>query len=406
MVLRSVSPVLVFVIGLPLVLENKPSLGQLPGRPSGNKLVLIDGSDVPLKSLTIDGGMLSGEGVPANLTLDDLRRIELPLPSSSSRVKAAAVVELRGGGHVLAQSVSITNEKCRIEWTGGEPLSLPIDLVRAVRLDPDAASAVFDKAISTPSAELDRVFIKDEAGKLSNVTGLIDSLDGEQLKIEISGQQHSVPRSKLFGIVLAQSAASDGPQRCVVEFHDGSRLGGETLALQDEKATLAFPAGASAAFSWTAVSRVTIRSSRVTFLSDLKPLAEEQQPIVTLPLPAQRDQSLSGKPLMLGTRTYDKGLGVHARSSLTFAAEKKWDVFAATIGLDADSGGKGDCVFVVLADGQPLLTRRLKGNESPEDIHLPIAGREQVTLLVEPGEGLDLADHANWCDARFIKNRE
>jgi hypothetical protein len=63
-------------------------------------------------------------------------------------------------------------------------------------------------------------------------------------------------------------------------------------------------------------------------------------------------------------------------------------------------------VFVVLADGQPLLTRRLKGNESPEDIHLPIAGREQVTLLVEPGEGLDLADHANWCDARFIKNRE
>jgi hypothetical protein len=28
-----------------------------------------------------------------------------------------------------------------------------------------------------------------------------------------------------------------------------------------------------------------------------------------------------------------------------------------------------------------------------------------VTLLVEPGEGLDLADHADWCDARFIKNR-
>jgi hypothetical protein len=28
-----------------------------------------------------------------------------------------------------------------------------------------------------------------------------------------------------------------------------------------------------------------------------------------------------------------------------------------------------------------------------------------VTLVVEPGEGLDLGDHANWCDARFIKNK-
>ena len=66
--------------------------------------------------------------------------------------------------------------------------------------------------------------------------------------------------------------------------------------------------------------------------------------------------------------------------------------------------GKGDCVFVVLADGEPLLTRRMRGNEPPEEIQLPIAGREQVTLVVEPGEGLDLADHADWCDARLIKN--
>jgi len=91
---------------------------------------------------------------------------------------------------------------------------------------------------------------------------------------------------------------------------------------------------------------------------------------------------------------------------LTFAAEKKWDTLAATIGLDSASGDKGDCVFVVLADGQPLLTRRIKGADPPEEISLTITGRDQVTLLVEPGEGLDLADHANWGDVRFVRNRE
>jgi hypothetical protein len=26
-----------------------------------------------------------------------------------------------------------------------------------------------------------------------------------------------------------------------------------------------------------------------------------------------------------------------------------------------------------------------------------------VRFIVEPGEGLDLADHANWCDLRFVR---
>jgi hypothetical protein len=143
----------------------------------------------------------------------------------------------------------------------------------------------------------------------------------------------------------------------------------------------------------------------VAFLSDLKPTAEEQQALVTLPRPAQRDKNVLAKPLMIGTKTYDKGLGVHARSSLSFAAEGKWDALAATIGLDAAAGGKGDCVFSVLADGQAVFTRRIKGTDAPHDISVPIAGKEQIVLLVEPGEGLDLGDLADWCDVRFIKNR-
>jgi alpha-galactosidase len=115
---------------------------------------------------------------------------------------------------------------------------------------------------------------------------------------------------------------------------------------------------------------------------------------------------VTGKPLTIGTQVYDKGIGVHARSSLTFAADKKWDTLAATIGLDAGAGGKGDCVFVVVADGQPIFSRRMRGTDPPHELQLPITGREQITLLVEPGEGLDMADHANWCDVRLLKSRK
>jgi hypothetical protein len=320
-------------------------------------------------------------------------------------LKANAVVELAGGGRIQAKSANIADEKCQVESAGGQELTLPVDVLRAIRLEPATASAEFDKALAAPSVELDRVFVKDDTGKLSSVTGLTDALDREQLTLEVSGQHRQMPRARLYGIVFARPAATEKSPRCSVAFRDGSIVGGETISLSDDKVTLDVGAGAKADFAWSQVSRVTIRSHRVAFLSDLKPTEEVQQPIVTLPFPAQRDKSVSSGVLTLGARTYEKGLGVHSRSSLTFAADKKWDTFQAIIGLDAEAQGKGDCIFVVLADGEPLLRRRMKGGEEPEEIQLSITGREQVALVVEPGEGLDLADHADWCEARFIRNK-
>ncbi len=375
-----------------------------PPAPAGRRLILLDGTAAPFQSLEIAAGKLSGGGVPADLTLDDLRRIEVAALASGIE-KPAVMVELRGGGKLLGKSVTLADDKCQIGWMGQQPLALSIDLVRAMRLEPGTPSPDFEKALATPSVELDRIFLKDEMDKLSSVPGLVESLTAEQLTFEAGGQMRSVPRSRLYGIVVAQPAAADPPARCLVEFKDGSLLGGESLGVAGDTATLAFPAGGQAEFPWSAVARVSVRSSRVAFLSDLKPTAEEHAALVTLARPAQRDKNVLGRPLVLGDKTFDKGLGVHARSRLSFAAESKWDTLAATIGLDAAAGGQGDCVFRVLADGQQVFERRMKGSDPPHELSLPIAGREQVTLVVEPGEGLDLADLADWCDVRFIKNR-
>jgi NPCBM/NEW2 domain-containing protein len=379
------------------------AFAQAPAKP-GPQLVLLDGSAVPFQTLEIAAGKLSGTGVPADLSLDDLRRIEVA-SQPAAVATPAVVVELRGGGKLLAKNVTLGDDKCRVEWTAGEPLALPIDVVRAIRLDPATASPDFEKALNTPSAELDRIFLKDEMGKLSSVTGLIDSLTAEQLTFEAAGQSRNVPRSRLYGIVVSQPAAAATLAKCLLTLTDGSLIGGESLALTGGKATLSLAGGGEAQLPWSAVSRVTLWSSRVAFLSDLKPVAEEHSAVVTLARAAQRDKNVLGKPLTLGTRGYDKGLGVHARSSLTFAAEGKWDVLAATVGLDAAAAGKGDCVFTILADGQSVFTRRMKGQDPPHELSVPITGKGQITLLVEPGEGLDLADLADWCDVRFVKNR-
>jgi hypothetical protein len=165
------------------------------------------------------------------------------------------------------------------------------------------------------------------------------------------------------------------------------------------------PGGGQVEFPWTAALSVDVRSARVAYLSDLKPVEVEESTLLTLPRPWQRDKGVMARPLTLGQQVYAKGIGVHARSSLTFASDRKYDVLAAVIGIDAQGGGKGDCVFSVLGDGQSIFTQRVKGNDPPQAVKLDISQYAQITLLVEPGEGLDLGDHANWCDVRMIKNK-
>jgi hypothetical protein len=402
------TPARLVLSGLAIGLLINFSAAQPPGsRLTQPQLVLLDGQTVNIQSLTIVGGKLSGEGVPADLSIDDLRRIELPVPPGSSAAeKPAVVVELRAGGRVLAKNVSLANDKCQIEWASGEPLAIPIDAVRAVRFEPGTASTELDQALAAPSAELDRLLLKVEAGKLDTVSGLVESISADEVKFELDGRSRPVPRAKLFAIVVAQPDAGGTVPPALVILKDGSQLGGELTGLVEGKASLQIAGGGKAEIPWAGVRRVLIRSSRVAFLSDLKPAAVEQQAIATIARPWQRDKSVLGKPLALGSRVFEKGIGVHSRSLLTFDAEGKYDVLAAAIGIDAETAGKGDCVFTVLGDGQPLFTRQMKGSDAALDISVPIAGMQQVTLLIEPGADLDLADHADWCDVRFIKNKE
>jgi hypothetical protein len=370
-------------------------------------LVLVDGSIMPAPSLTIANERVTGDKVPADLTLDDLQRIRTPDIDDFPQTNVNARIFLPGNSQLWASQITIADDKARIEGWGGQPLVLPVDVLRAIRLDVANDSPEFEKSLATPSAEKDRLFIKGDDEQINVVSGLVEALDAEVCKFEVGGQIRSVARKRICGAVFAQPAAATKQPRFVVAFRDRSRLSGENFSLASGKATLSLTSDAIAQFDWSVVGSVAIRSSRLAYLSDWPSINEVQTPIVTLPFPAQRDKSVSGGSLKIGVQKFDKGLGVHSRSRLTFPLGGKWDLFAANIGLDDETQGQGDCIFQVFADEKCIFERRRTGADSqPADLNLPITDCQQLTLVVEPGEGLDLADHADWCDARLIKAKQ
>lgn len=367
----------------------------------GIALTLLSGETRQAKSIAISAGTLTGEGLPQPLLLDDLRQIRIAVVTPEA--KPAVVLHLLGGGKVFAKSLTVVSDECQVESALAGKLTIPLDQVRGVRLEPAVVSPEFDKALAAPSADQDRLFIKIE-DKVDSAAGIFKSLSGKEFQFELGGESKTLPREKLFGFVVAQGSADDDPAKALITLRDGSLLAGEIDSLSGGRLAARLPGGSKLEIPQEALASIALRSSRLAFLSDLKPVEEEQRSLAFMDVPWQKDRSVQSRTLTLGPRTFEKGIGCHAECRLTFAADGKWDVLAAVIGIDAETMGKGDCIFIVLADGEAVFTRRVKGTDPPQEIQVEIPRAKRVVLVVEAGAGLDLGDHADWCDVRFIKN--
>ena len=45
----------------------------------------------------------------------------------------------------------------------------------------------------------------------------------------------------------------------------------------------------------------------------------------------------------------------------------------------------------------------MNGGDAPQVIKVDLTGANSVTLAIEPGENLDLSDHADWGDACLVE---
>jgi len=380
-----------------------------------DRLVLLDGETrgVTIEAIDTEGNVrLRGEehAVP----LAGLRRIERPSPDSGATPKEdkppSVTLELAGGGRIRATNVSLADELCRATWTYGE-LRLSIEYLRGVRFDPEPDRA-FDEAISAETD--DDIFLIKVDNRIEPVRGFVESIDAEDVTFEFRGETRTMPRASLHGVVLANFGEQpDLTGKCLVALRsDPSRFGeresperlwGRVQSLSDGELKLEIAQGQAVALPWDRVLRLTVRSDRLVFLSDLKPVRAAHTPVLLLPKDWRRDRSVGGQTLSVGGRQFERGLGVAARTVLVYRADGKFDRFSAYIGLDDETQGRGNCVFVVRGDGRELAREKMSGGEKPRKLDVDIRGVEEVELIVEPGKDYDLADHADWCDACFLR---
>jgi len=118
---------------------------------------------------------------------------------------------------------------------------------------------------------------------------------------------------------------------------------------------------------------------------------------------AQVNRSIREKPLSVGGKAFEHGVGTHANSAVWIDLAGGSEKFLASVGVDDAAGGPGSVTFKIVGDGRKLWESGvMKPGQPPKPVDVDLKGIQCLLLLVgDAGDGVGF-DHADWAEARFI----
>ncbi|GGH72777.1 alpha-galactosidase [Filimonas zeae] len=114
-----------------------------------------------------------------------------------------------------------------------------------------------------------------------------------------------------------------------------------------------------------------------------------------------KNKSIDGKTITIAGKTFTRGFGTHAVSSLSVLLHGKASLFTAQVGIDDEiKGHEPAVVFEVYGDGKKLWTSGvMRLGDAAKPCSVPLSGVQKMELVVADGGNGNYYDHANWADA-------
>ena len=366
---------------------------------------LTDGNRLTIESLTVTkAGTIQGNGLAAPLNLPQILSIRTPL-KPANRLNAPIQVYLEGSGVLAAKSIRLKAEKAQVELTDGlVAVDFRLESIRGISFD---SAKSIDKYFADRSTDEDLVIVETSKG-IRSVTGLLEGISDTHVFINVQNKSRKISCSKVVGIVTADlELAQPKGTVATVACKNKSKLSGRLLKL-DQQLELMLPGESNLLIPSDQIVSVDIQSDALAYLSDLEPVETEFRHQFSPARTWRRNVSILGRELALkddqnNKVVFKRGIGTVSYSRLVYENTNQFDELKATVGIDIETDGRGDCIMSIRGDGQELWRKRVRGNEALERISIPLNNVKQIELIVEPGKEFDLADHANWCEIRFLK---
>lgn len=253
------------------------------------------------------------------------------------------VATLANGDTVAGVFTGVADQKVTIQADAG-PVAIPLDGIKRIAFAPTAATADVSRAFRIRLAD-GTVFTVADA-----------NFDGDQLKVTLKGKNPvtlNLPMSTVLGI-----EQTNGP---------------------------------------------------VCWLSSQSPAENVQTPYLSgaQAWPAKFDSAVDGSPLSFNGRGYDRGIGVHAYSRLTFAIDPQWTAFRTQYAIDShrDEPRKYADVTVRIKLDDKVVHEEKHVHEGviSNVISFELKGAKTLTLECDYGDAGDTQAHLDWLQPALLR---
>ena len=118
----------------------------------------------------------------------------------------------------------------------------------------------------------------------------------------------------------------------------------------------------------------------------------------------QADKAVTGKPLSIGGKKFEHGLGTHANSLVRLDLKGGTEKFSALVGVDDAAGNdQASIVFKVVGDDKTLWKSSvMKLGQPAQPVELEVKGVKLLLLIADTTcESISFC-HADWADAKLL----
>jgi hypothetical protein len=392
-------------------------VSELDGTLHAGQLLSVSTDEIVLQ--TIEGSV--------TLPTRKLFALTPMLVDEDGALPESLVVDLVDGSELHCERIQIESGRAMIEFPEGEPVNTLSRSIRAVRFkkqnadlqrqweEIEASKASADLLVLRKTVEsTDDDGVDQVVANLDPLEGVVYAIDDDKVDFEFDGTRIEVPRQKVEGVIYFRRSSSRQAES-VCRVIDRSQTAWHVKSLQLKEGVLkgVSAGGVRVSLPIAQLAKIDFAIGNLVFLSDLTAESIEWIPkIQSRATPAsvkefyqpQTDRGFYGGPLMLDAKSYQKGLSLHSRTTMSYRLTREFRRFAATVGIDDRFRADGNVTLTISGDGEELLLQRISGDHDPVQLDVNLEGVRRLTILVDFGDdNMQVGDYLNLCNARLMK---
>ena len=358
------------------------------------------------------------DGVPTTLQTADFIRWGNPSSSLSG-----PVLFLTDGSILIADEsfARLQIEKDEVTFDSkslGESIKIPLAQVEGIVLQPEANAQQRDlwmNQIRDQQRGRDLILMQNEDRR----EGTLSKLGELELQLQTAaGETLRISRKNIKAMAF-QPALLERPQPparfLLIQLADGSSL--RAVSWKGEAGQVEVVTSAHRTFAID-LEKSADRPNLVgllpigfdwLFISDMEAAGYQHQPYLSVEWPYYRNRNVLGERIQTDGKLYEKGIGMHPESVLTYRLNQPFVRLDGLAGIDDSSRERGSVIFQVEVDRgdakwhTAFTSHLLRGGQQATPFAIDLKGVQAIRLKVLHAVEFDTLDRANWIDVRLIR---